>query len=1187
MLCPKCATENRPGRKFCSRCGSALAQSCSSCGAPNDPADRFCGECGSALTEGTQVAPPRAQPRPDPAAERRLVSVLFADLVGFTTLSENRDAEEVRDLLTRYFDTARLIIDRYGGTIEKFIGDAVMAVWGTPIAQEDDAERAVRAALDLVSAIGTLGEQIGSFELRMRAGVVTGEAAVTVGAEGQGMVAGDLVNTASRLQSVAPPGAVFVGEPTRRASEASIAYEPAGAHELKGKAEPVELWRAVRVVASRHGFLRAPGLEASFIGRDREMHRVKEMFHSCAEEKRAHLLSVVGVGGIGKSRLSNEFEHYLDGIADEVWWHRGRCLSYGEGVTYWALAEMVRMRARVAEEEEPASALAKLRAVVHDNVPDPEERRWMEPRLAHLLGLEERSVRDREELFSVWRMFFERLAQQNPIVMVFEDLHWADASLLDFIEYLLEWSRNHPVFIITLARPELADRRADWGAGKRNFTSLFLEPLTSEAVDELLDGLVPGMPKDLRARIRDRAEGVPLYAVETVRMLIDRGMLTKAGDRFETSGAIESLDVPETLHALIAARLDGLTREERRVIQDASVLGKSFTRPGVAALTGLTEIELVPVLTGLVRKEILGLQADPRSPERGQYGFLQALVQKIAYETLSRKERKGLHLAVAEYLDSTWGSEDEEIVEVVASHFVDAYLNDPDGPDAAQIKAKACDKLVGAGERAESLAASAEAQHYYERAAELADDPLAKPRLLARAGDMAQASGASPQAEELLMRAIELFEEHDLVAEAASSSGRLAMVIWSMGRIEEALERVESSFEVLSQQEPDEGFATLAADLAALLYFRGGDPEAASERVELALRLAEDLWLPDVLSQALNTKSLLLLNRGRREESLALLEHSAKLAAEHDLTEAGLHAYLNLASILANRDRADEALECADRGLTLSRKVGNHYWEWGLLANKGYPLFRRGDWDGVAALLDELPDIEETPSARFAYGALCCPLPLIYLNRGQPEQIRGAIARIEPGLDRSEVQELAVHAFASSLLAHAEGRVEDALRLADEAASSREKLGIEFEFAIEGFVESFEAAFDAGRLDKVTEVLKLLDSMVRGELTPYLRAHAARARARLAAAQGDHEDVETHFKEAAGTFREYGNPFPLAVTLTMHGEWLEERSRTSEARPFFEEAEATFRRLETAPWLERLARTEWSSSAANDRVATA
>src|SRR6266496_2097409 len=440
MTCSACGTENRAGRKFCSNCGAQLARACPACGAANDPDDRFCGECGAAL-EG--------EPRPAPAeAERRLVSVLFGDLVGFTPLSEDQDPEAVRELLSRYFEAARRVIERYGGTVEKFIGDAVMAVWGTPSATEDDAERAVRAGLDLVAAVPQLDP-----ELRARAGVLTGEAAVTIGAEGQGMVAGDMVNTASRIQSAAEPGQVLVGEVTRRATEATIVYDEAGAFELKGKAERVPLWRALRVVAGVGGSRRSTGLEAPFVGRDREMRLLKEMFHSTSEEKKAHLVSIVGIAGIGKSRLAWEFDKYTDGLIETNWWHRGRCLAYGEGVTYWALAEMVRMRARIAEGEDTASAMAKLRTAIETHVQDPEERKWVEPRLAHLLGLEERTARDREALFSAWRLFFERMAEVHPTVMVFEDMQWADAALLDFIEYLLEWSRNHGIFILTVARP--------------------------------------------------------------------------------------------------------------------------------------------------------------------------------------------------------------------------------------------------------------------------------------------------------------------------------------------------------------------------------------------------------------------------------------------------------------------------------------------------------------------------------------------------------------------------------------------------------------------------------------------------------------------------------------------------------------------------------------------------------------
>ncbi|MDQ3992926.1 MAG: AAA family ATPase, partial [Actinomycetota bacterium] len=502
MLCPSCAAENDPGRKFCGECGSPLAQACSACGAANAPSVKFCGECGARLDAAASPVPVAEQA----VAERRLVSVLFADLVGFTTASEARDAEETRELLSRYFETARTVIERYGGTVEKFIGDAVMAVWGTPVAKEDDAERAVRAALDLVAAVPELDSAI-----RARAGVLTGEAAVTLGSDREGMVAGDLVNTASRIQSAAEPGTVLVGEPTRRASEAAIEYADAGSHELKGKADPVQLWRALRVTAGRFGALKSTGLEPPFVGRERELRLVKELFHATADERRAQLVSITGAAGIGKTRLSWEFEKYIDGLAQDVYWHRGRSLSYGEGVAYWALAEMVRMRCAITEDEDPVAAREKLRATIEQHVRDEDERRWVEPRLAHLLGLEEGAPGDEENLFSAWRILFERLAEESPTLLVFEDMQWAGTGLLDFLEYLLDWARGQPIFVLVLARPELAERRPTWGAGKRSLTSLYLDPLPPKAMRDLLAGLVPGLPDNLRDTILARAEGVPLY----------------------------------------------------------------------------------------------------------------------------------------------------------------------------------------------------------------------------------------------------------------------------------------------------------------------------------------------------------------------------------------------------------------------------------------------------------------------------------------------------------------------------------------------------------------------------------------------------------------------------------------------------------------------------------------------------
>jgi class 3 adenylate cyclase len=348
MICSNCGTHNEPGTKFCDNCGSPLAAACPNCGSSNRPGAKFCATCGTAL--GEQLAP-AIQRVEQAVAERRLVTVLFADLVGSTSFAEDRDPEQVRETLDQYYGICRLTIERHGGTIEKFIGDAVMAVWGTPTAHEDDAERAVRAALELVDAVHSLG-----LGIEARAGVMTGETAVTIGAEGQGMVAGDLVNTASRLQSVAPAGTVLVGESTMRATQAAVAFEPMGEQELKGKSAPVTAFRAIRVVANRGGSSRAEGLEAPFVGRDEELRQLKELLHTTARDPRVRLVSITGPAGIGKSRLTWEFEKYVDGLVETIFWHRGRSPAYGEGVTFWALGEMVRRRANLTETDDESKS---------------------------------------------------------------------------------------------------------------------------------------------------------------------------------------------------------------------------------------------------------------------------------------------------------------------------------------------------------------------------------------------------------------------------------------------------------------------------------------------------------------------------------------------------------------------------------------------------------------------------------------------------------------------------------------------------------------------------------------------------------------------------------------------------------------------------------------------------------------
>ena len=505
-------------------------------------------------------------------AERRLVSVLFADLVGFTPFSAARDAEEMRETLTRYFELASTVIARYGGTVEKFIGDAVMAVWGAPVAHEDDAERAVRAGLELVDAVRSLGAGI-----QARAGVLTGEAAVTLGATNQGMVAGDLVNSASRLEAAAQPGTVLVGETTMRAASRSIAFEPAGEQTLRGKSTPVPAWRALRVVAERGGRNRADVLEPPFVGRDEELRALKEALHATGRDRRPRLVSITGSAGIGKSRLAWELRKYVDGLVEPVWWHAGRCPAYGDGLTFWALGEMVRGRAGLIEGDDEATTRAALERLLAEWVPDAEDRRWVGPAILALLGLGASPPGGRDVLFAGWRILFEQVAQRGTTVLLFEDLQSADDGLLDFIEHLLAWAKGVPILVVTLARPELFDRRVDWGAGTRTATSLALAPLDRAAIRGLVTGLVPALPERAVTTIVERAGGIPLYAVEMIRMLIVDGRLESADGAWRPIGELAELAVPETLRSLVAARLDALDPADRSLLEDAAVLGGSFT----------------------------------------------------------------------------------------------------------------------------------------------------------------------------------------------------------------------------------------------------------------------------------------------------------------------------------------------------------------------------------------------------------------------------------------------------------------------------------------------------------------------------------------------------------------------------------------------------------------------------------
>jgi len=1046
--------------------------------------------------------------------ERRLVSVLFADLVGFTTISERRDAEDVRELLSRYFDAARDAIERHGGLVEKFIGDAVMAVWGTPTAHEDDAERSVRAALELVEAVEAFGRSVG-LELRARAGILTGEAAVTVGAVSQGVVAGDLVNTASRLQAAAEPGTVLVGEATYRAAANAIAFAEVGPLSLKGKDEPVAAWRAVRVVGQRGGVGRTEALEPPFVGRTEELRLIKELLHSTGREGKARLVSVVGIGGIGKSRLAWEFLKYIDGLADTIYWHKGRCPAYGDGVTFWALGEMVRMRAGIAETDDPIESRRKLSEALVRYLSDEEERRWVEPRLAHLLGLVERPPGEGEELFSAWRCLFERISELDTTAMVFEDLQWADPGLLDFIESMLEWSRNHPILIVTRARPELADKRPNWGVGQRNFTALHLEPLPDPAMAELVEGFVQGLPAKGIERIVARAEGVPLYAVETVRMLADRGVLEPRGNVYELVGDLGTLEIPDTLHALIAARLDALPAEDRALLQDASVLGKGFTIEGLAAVTGEERKSLEPRLRELSKREFLAQEADPRSPERGQYTFLQSLIREVAYATLSKSDRRRKHLAVAHYLESVG---DEELAGVVATHYVEAFRATPDGPDAEALAARARDWLSQAADRALSLGSSEQALSFAEQALSITPDGSERTALLEQAGEAASRSAAYERAVAYLDEAIDFHQRRGDATAAALATAKLTRSLSSLDRRGEAIQRLEAALEALG----DGGDETASAELCRWLaesYVFAGSPERAVEFAERALPLAERHDLTELLAEAIASKSVALFNLGRHREAAMLARGALTLADQTGSQQARASALAYL-GVQVSEDDPKEGLQIFLDAADAAKKAGVRDLEVINLANAVEAAIDLGRWDEADSVLDELEgrDVSGFIGAGIAFSAA-----MLAALRGDLTTATERLDEVASRMEATEmVQERTWHLRARSLVSLMRADLEEAFKDAMSAVAA-DPAGMNSPTAVWVAARAGLWLRDA---EKVREALEAM-APLRGR---WMEVARRSAEAGLAALEGRTDEASAGYRRALELWAAMDVPLDFALT---------------------------------------------------------
>ncbi|HLK74173.1 MAG TPA: adenylate/guanylate cyclase domain-containing protein [Streptosporangiaceae bacterium] len=1169
MGCGRCGALVEDGDLFCGDCGAPVG-GCPACGKPLTPGKRFCRYCGAtlaAVAPAPAAAAPPTPPGRESAAERRVCSVLFCDVVGFTPLSESRDPEAVRELLSQYFAAARTVISRYGGVVEKFIGDAVMAVWGTPVATEGDAERAVRAALDLVAAVAELGAESGLPGLAARAGVVTGEVAVNLGAVGEGMVAGDAVNTASRVQAAAGPGSVLVDVPTQRLTGSAIAFADAGERTLKGKAEAQRLWRATRVLSAVGGVMRVDGLEAPLTGRDAELRTIKDLFHATADRRVPRLVLVSGPAGVGKSRLGWEFEKYADGLAADVWWHRGRCLSYGEGVAFWALAQIVRQRLGIAEEDPPEAAAVKLAAALDRFVPDPAEHAYAGLRLGRLLGVsfaaDSGETLSREELFAGWRLFFERLAAEDPVILLVEDAQYADKGLLDFLDYLIDWVRDLPVYVLVFARPELGQARPGFGAG-RNRSTLTLDPLDAASMDLLVDALVPDMPEPARSKITRQAQGIPLFAVETVRSLIDRDVVQPVEGVYRLTGDVGELAVPDSLHALLAARLDALDPGARRLVADAAVLGTTFPAEALIGVSERDEPSVRDALADLVRREVLSVSADPLSPERGSYRFSQEMLRQVAYDTLSRRDRKARHLAVAAHLRQAFPSDGEEVTDVIARHYLDALNAMPDDPDATEIRGQAVTALTRAAERAERTGAPAGAAASYAAAAGLipsgpADGPAAS--LWERAAQAAFADASYPMAIEYVERARGHYLQRGQARAAARVQALAGQALKFRGRHAEAREQLIAAVEVL-REGPDADTVRAVNQLAGLEVFDGSPDADRLSGESLALGQALNVG-PGQLSELLLTRGLYHLMAGRRPQAISYLRESVRLATQAGDNFTMGHALLNLSDALASSDPA-AAADAARTAAGYLRRTGERHYLAVAIINVAEALIQIGDWDAAEAEYtqavesDALADIEDLSYEHGWLAAL----------RGD-HQTAGEILTALRDIRANEDPEVragisVLEAFAAA----ARRQPADALRHARAILALAGTVGISNVYLRWAWPLAVRCAHELADTAAARDLLAMLDSYQPGHLAPMLRAERELISARLAAVNGA-DGAAAAFTAAIATLREMSTPYHLAHGLLDHAEYLRAGGDAPAAEAAIDEARDLAGRLRCRPLLSR------------------
>jgi class 3 adenylate cyclase/tetratricopeptide (TPR) repeat protein len=720
---------------------------CPSCGEENADRARFCHACATPL--GDAEAPI--------ADVRKVVTIVFADVTGSTALGERLDPEALRRVMGRYFDEMAAVIERHGGTVEKFIGDAVMAVFGIPRLHEDDALRAVRAAVGMRAALTSLNEELEREHgegLAARIGVNTGEVVAGDPAAGQRLVTGDAVNVAARLEQAAPPGDVLVGEPTYRLVRDAVEVEPVDPLTLKGKEDRVPAYRLLSVSADAAGHERH--LDSPIVGRAKELDLLHHALERAVSERTSHLFTLMGPAGVGKSRLVAEFLS----TTDEATVLRGRCLSYGEGITFFPLDEVIHQAAGIAQDDTPGVASDKLRALLSD-APDAD-------RIASLVGglFGWAAPGATEDSFWAVRKTLEHLARSRPVVVVFDDIHWAEPTLLDLIDHLADWTRDASVLILCIARPELLEVRPAWGGGKLNATSILLEPLPADDASRLVDNLLgrADIPPRARDRILDAAEGNPLFVEEMLAMLIDDGLLRFEDGAWRSVEDLADITVPPTIHLLLAARLDRLDAEERGVMERGAVEGKVFHRGAVTTLSPDAVRAQVPTrLLALARKELIRSDR-PEFAGEDAFRFRHLLIRDAAYQAMPKEQRAELHERYADWLTDAARDRMAEYEEILAHHLEQAYryrteLGTVD-ERARAMRDRAVEHLLSSASRADGRADLATARSLLRRAVELAEG-RSHARSLVALAELLPEVGEFTAAYETSLRAIEAAEAAD------------------------------------------------------------------------------------------------------------------------------------------------------------------------------------------------------------------------------------------------------------------------------------------------------------------------------------------------------------------------------------------------------------------------------------------